>query len=71
MNQMIEYNALCKVSTQHKAQLLQPTDHHNTVNTASKTVAATSGSVFKKLKRSKRISTGYKPVFHAISTGSL
>ena len=47
---MIEYNALCKVSTQHKAQLLQPTDHRNIANTASKTVVAKSGSVFKKLK---------------------
>ena len=57
--------------TQHKAQLLQPTDHCNTANTASKTVAATSSSILKKLKRSERISMGYKPVFHAISTGSL
>ena len=62
---MIEYNALCKVSTQHKAQLLQPTDHRNTANTASKTVVATSSSVLKKFKRSERISTGYKPMFHA------
>ena len=63
------------MQSQHSAQstLLQPspTDHRNTANTASKTVAATSGSVFKKLKRSERISMGYKPVFHAMSTGSL
>ena len=55
----------------HQAQLLQPTDHRNTAYTASKTLAATSSSVLKKLKRSERISTVYKPMFHAMSTGSL
>ena len=60
------------MQSQHKAQLLQPTDdHRNRANTASKTVAATSGSVLKKLKRSERMSTVYPAMFHAISTGSL
>ena len=78
---MIEYNAiaLCccyaksalSTETRHQAQLLQPTDHRNTAYTASKTLAATSSSVLKKLKRSERISTVYKPMFHAMSTGSL
>ena len=56
----------------HQAQLLQPTDHRNTAYTASKTLAATSSSVLKKLKRSERIlPTVYKPMFHAMSTRSL
>ena len=64
---------ICKVSTQHRDTNFTKHNCCNTANTvtASKTLAATSSSVLKKLKRSERISTVYKAMFHAMSTGSL
>ena len=76
---MIEYNAIALCCCYAKSAL--STETPSTTAAANrpsqhslhciKNLGTTSSSVLKKLKRSERISTVYKPMFHAMSTGSL